>query len=43
MRPGQVVLVPDPHQPSIGGRLPHCLITMQRSKKSYGYFADIRF
>ena len=26
-----------------GGRLPHCLITMQRSKKAYGYFAGGRF
>jgi predicted SprT family Zn-dependent metalloprotease len=25
------------------GRLPNCLITMQRSKKSYGYFAGGRF
>ena len=26
-----------------GGRLPPCLITMQRSKKAYGYFAGGRF
>lgn len=26
-----------------GGRLPACLITMQRSKKAYGYFAGGRF
>src|ERR1700733_139836 len=26
-----------------GGKLPPCLITMQRSKKSYGYFAGGRF
>jgi predicted SprT family Zn-dependent metalloprotease len=26
-----------------GGKLPNCLITMQRSKKAYGYFAGGRF
>src|ERR1700743_3451365 len=26
-----------------GGRLPRCLITMQRQKKAYGYFAGGRF
>src|SRR6202046_5767252 len=26
-----------------GGRLPTCLITMQRSKSAYGYFAGGRF
>jgi hypothetical protein len=26
-----------------GGKLPSCLITMQRSKKAYGYFAGGRF
>src|SRR5271155_2223097 len=26
-----------------GGRLPACLITMQRSKSAYGYFAGDRF
>jgi predicted SprT family Zn-dependent metalloprotease len=31
------------NQRLFSGRLPHCLITMQRSKKAYGYFAGGRF
>jgi len=26
-----------------GGELPHCLITMQREKRTYGYFSSERF
>jgi hypothetical protein len=26
-----------------GGRLPHCLITIQRKRSAYGYFSGARF